>query len=208
MNTQTTRLGKQHLLEVAEQLFTEHGYQAVSIRDIAQASGVTNAALYYHFPNKEALFDEVIEHHTDKLAQRLQEVGAEADTPREQLVAMLMEYAALVSERRSPLFLLHRKSDDTNREQVKKQHGRLMQRMLSPLEEALQTATTQGELRQLSDDYSPASLLLGLFHGMLQHRKHAANCQITPQDIELVIDIFWSGMKSDGRQGTGDGETN
>ena len=190
-----TRLGKQHLLEVAEQLFTEHGYQAVSIRDIAQASGVTNAALYYHFPNKEALFDEVIEHHADKLAQRLQEVGAEANTPRDQLCAMLTEYAVHVSERRSPLFSLRRKPDEGNREQVKKQHGRLVQRMLTPLENVLQSAIEHGELHQLPEYYSPASLLLGLFHGMLQHRKHCLDSQITPEDIELVIDIFWDGMK-------------
>jgi len=196
MTTQTTRLGKQHLLEVAEQLFTEYGYQAVSIRDIAQASGVTNAALYYHFPNKEALFDEVIEYHANKLAQRLQEAGADADTPRVQLAAMLTEYAAHVSERRSPLFSLRRKPDKVHREQVEKQHGRLVGRMLAPLEDVLQSATSQGELRQISDDYSPASLLLGLFHGMLQHRKHCTDRQISPEDIKLVIDIFWDGLKN------------
>lgn len=196
MTTQTTRLGKQHLLEVAEQLFTEYGFQAVSIRDIAQASGVTNAALYYHFPNKEALFDEVIEYHANKLAQRLQEAGADADTPRVQLAAMLTEYAAHVSERRSPLFSLRRKPDKVHREQVEKQHGRLVGHMLAPLEDVLQSASSQGELRQLSDEYSPASLLLGLFHGMLQHRKHCTNCQIRPEDIELVIDIFWDGLKN------------
>lgn len=193
--TQSTRLGKQHLLEIAEQLFTEHGYQAVSIRDIAQASGVSNAALYYHFPNKEALFDEVIGYHADKLAQRLVEASAEADTPRGQLAAMLAAYAAHVSERRSPLFYLRRKPDDADRERVMKQHRYLVQRMLAPLEDVLQAATGQGELRQLSDNYSPAFLLLGLFHGMLQHRKHCTDCQILPEDIQLVIDIFWDGMK-------------
>lgn len=190
-----TRLGKQHLIEVAEKLFTENGYQAVSIRDIAKAGGVTNAALYYHFPNKEALFDEVIEHHADKLAKRLSEVSAEEDSPREQLAAMLTEYAAQVYQRRSPLFSLRRKPNDINRDQVKKQHGRLVQRMLAPVENTLQNATEQGELRQLSDDYSPASLLLGLFHGMLQHRKHYSDFKIRPEDIELIIDIFWNGLE-------------
>ena len=121
MTTQTTRLGKQHLLETAEQLFTEHGYQAVSIRDIAQASGVTNAALYYHFPNKEALFDEVIEYHAEKLAQRLLEASINAESTRDKMAAMLTEYAAHVSERRSPLFSLRRKADKAHLEQVKRQ---------------------------------------------------------------------------------------
>ena len=195
MTTQTTRLGKQHLLEVAEKLFTKHGYQAVSIRDIAQAGGVTNAALYYHFPNKEALFDEVIENHADKLALRLKEAGTKANTPRKQLAVMLTEYATLVPERRSLLFSLRRKPDEVHRKQVERQHGHLVDRMLAPIETTLKTAVDQGELRNLSTEYSPASLLLGLFHGMLQHRKYCSDCQIKPEDIELVIDIFWDGLR-------------
>lgn len=193
-----TRLGKQHLLEVAEQLFTEHGYQAVSIRDIAQASGVTNAALYYHFSSKEALFDEVINHHTKTIAQRMEQAGAQQDNVRAKLFAILDEYAKLVSERRSLLFSLRRNSDEVSQEQVKNQHAQLVHHMLTPLENTLQMATDQGDLREIPDDYSPASLLLGLFHGMLQHRKHATDSKITSDDIELVIDIFWSGLKQQG----------
>lgn len=189
------RLGKKHLLETAEQLFTEHGYQAVSIRDIAQASGVTNAALYYHFPSKEALFDEVLEHHADKLAQRMEEASSQANDTSGKLKAILGEYAIHVSERRSPIFSLRRHPDKVSQEEVRRQHGRLVRRLLSPLENTLQTATEQGELRSLSDNYSPASLLIGLFHGMLQHRKSRENFEISAEDIELVIDIFWRGLK-------------
>lgn len=188
------RLGKQHLLETAEQLFTEHGYQAVSIRDIAKASGVTNAALYYHFSSKETLFDEVLDYHADKLAQRMEQASAQVGDTRAKLKAILIEYANQVSERRSPLFSLRRKPDKTNHEQVKRQHGRMIQRLLAPLEDILQAATEQGELQPLPDDYSPASLLLGLFHGMLQHRKNIEDGEISAQDIELIIAVFWDGL--------------
>ena len=196
MTSQSTRLGKKHLIEVAEELFTEHGFQAVSIRDIAQASGVTNAALYYHFPSKEALFDEVIEHHADKLARRMEQAGVQASNTRQKLMAILGEYARQVSEHRSPLFSLSRKPDKGRPERIKKQHAHLVARMLAPLENTLQTAIVQGELRQLPESYSPASLLIGLFHGMLQHRKHCTDYQITSDDIELVVDIFWSGLQN------------
>jgi AcrR family transcriptional regulator len=39
--------------EVAIKLFTEQGYEATSLREIAEALGVTKAALYYHFKTKE-----------------------------------------------------------------------------------------------------------------------------------------------------------
>jgi hypothetical protein len=105
-----------------------------------------------------------------------------------------MEYAVQVSERRSPLFSLRRKPDKLSQEQVKQQHSRMVQRMLAPLENTLQAATEQGELRSLLPTYSPASLLLGLFHGMLQHRKNTTAGQTNPEDIDLVIDIFWDGL--------------
>jgi len=190
----STRLGKQHLLETAEQLFTENGYQAVSIRDIAQASGVTNAALYYHFSSKEALFDEVLEYHADKLAQRMEQASMQASDTRGKLKAILSEYAIQVSERRSMIFSLRRKPDKVNQEQVKKQHRFMVQRLLAPLENTLQAAIEQGELQRLAPDYSPASLLVGLFHGMLQHRKNVNNFEVDTEDIELIIDIFWNGL--------------
>ena len=74
-----TSNGKQHLLLAAEELFIERGYRAVSIRDIAQAAGVTNAALYYYFPNKEALFSEVLSHHVESICQRMREAAREGD---------------------------------------------------------------------------------------------------------------------------------
>ena len=196
MNTQSTRIGKQRLLEVAEKLFTLHGYQAVSIRDITSAAGVTNAALYYYFPNKDALFDEVIEHHADKLALHLQEAGSKADTPRKKLAAMLHEYATYVPEHRSLLFSLRRKTDDANRKQLDRHHRQIVNRMLAPIEKTLKSAAELGELRNLSSEYSPASLLLGLLHGMLQHQNNWSNCQIKTEDINLVIDIFWDGLSS------------
>jgi AcrR family transcriptional regulator len=42
-------------------LFTEQGYDATSLREIAERLGVTKAALYYHFKTKESILDSIIE---------------------------------------------------------------------------------------------------------------------------------------------------
>ncbi|HVW31575.1 MAG TPA: helix-turn-helix domain-containing protein [Acidimicrobiia bacterium] len=49
------------ILEVAAELFTEQGYEATSLRQIADRLGFTKAALYYHFQSKEQLFAALIE---------------------------------------------------------------------------------------------------------------------------------------------------
>lgn len=46
---------REHVLRAAAQLFAERGFDAVSVREIVQAAGVTKPALYYHFGSKEGL---------------------------------------------------------------------------------------------------------------------------------------------------------
>jgi len=40
------------ILEAARRRFADQGYEATSLREIAEDLGVTKAALYYHFPSK------------------------------------------------------------------------------------------------------------------------------------------------------------
>ena len=49
--------------EVALDLFIEHGYDKTSLREIAEALGVTKAALYYHFPTKDDIVKSLIDDH-------------------------------------------------------------------------------------------------------------------------------------------------
>ena len=50
---------RERILDVAEQLFMENGYEATSMRMITGAAGVNLAAVNYHFGSKEALLREV-----------------------------------------------------------------------------------------------------------------------------------------------------
>ena len=52
--------------QVALELFSERGYEATSLREIAERLGVTKAALYYHFRTKEDIVQSLFE---DQLAE-------------------------------------------------------------------------------------------------------------------------------------------
>lgn len=47
---------RREILDAALDLFAEHGFSGTSMRQIAQAVGVRESALYHHFPSKDALF--------------------------------------------------------------------------------------------------------------------------------------------------------
>ena len=49
------------ILDVAEGLFAEHGYKAVSLRSILRECGANTAAAHYHFGSKQELLDAIFE---------------------------------------------------------------------------------------------------------------------------------------------------
>ncbi|MCB1757772.1 MAG: TetR/AcrR family transcriptional regulator [Gammaproteobacteria bacterium] len=56
----STNPTKHRSLETAITLFSKHGYNGVSMRDIANAVGISPPALYNHFANKDALYREAV----------------------------------------------------------------------------------------------------------------------------------------------------
>ena len=60
---------KDRLLDAAEALFMEHGFEATSLRAITAAAGANLAAVNYHFGSKEALFEAVLTRRLDPMNQ-------------------------------------------------------------------------------------------------------------------------------------------
>jgi AcrR family transcriptional regulator len=54
-------LTRKQILDAALKLFSERGFARTSVRDIGQAAGITDAAIYYHFASKRDLFEALIE---------------------------------------------------------------------------------------------------------------------------------------------------
>ena len=51
---------KERILSTALELFAAEGYEAVSVREIAGALGVTKGALYRHYASKRAIFESIL----------------------------------------------------------------------------------------------------------------------------------------------------
>lgn len=63
---------KQKILNAALDLFSQKGFSAVSIRDLCKVVEIRESSVYYHFQNKQAIFDELLLHFETK-ANRLME---------------------------------------------------------------------------------------------------------------------------------------
>jgi AcrR family transcriptional regulator len=60
---------KTRILDTAEELFMEHGFEATSLRSLTSAAGVNLAAVHYHFGGKEELFQAALRRRLDPMNQ-------------------------------------------------------------------------------------------------------------------------------------------
>ncbi|TWJ26097.1 TetR family transcriptional regulator [Micromonospora endolithica] len=58
---------RERIQAVALELFTEQGYEATSLREIAERLNVTKAALYYHFKSKDEIVTSLVEDRLDRM---------------------------------------------------------------------------------------------------------------------------------------------
>jgi AcrR family transcriptional regulator len=65
----------------AVELFMARGVEKTSLREIAEQLGITKAALYYHFPSKDALVRSLVDPFVDDVEAELTEHEAKRDVP-------------------------------------------------------------------------------------------------------------------------------
>ena len=79
---------RQRIVEAADRLFYEQGYNATSFSDIAHAAAVPRGNFYYYFKSKDEILENVIHCRMDGVAGMLDGLEADIDSPRRRLLAL------------------------------------------------------------------------------------------------------------------------
>jgi AcrR family transcriptional regulator len=82
MATRTHSKARDKIVEAASQLFFEQGYQATTIDDVIERSGVSRPTLYNHFKTKEELCVEYLKERRRIDLEELKESMRKANTAR------------------------------------------------------------------------------------------------------------------------------
>jgi len=80
---------KQRILEIAAEMFARQGYTGTTIADIAGELGTTTAALYYHFPSKQAILTALLAGPIRAYSRLLDGLDAGESKPEELLSAII-----------------------------------------------------------------------------------------------------------------------
>jgi AcrR family transcriptional regulator len=102
INPQTGKINKEAaILAEACRLFAARGFDGTSIRDIANAVGISNAALYHYFADKNELFARIVMDVIERMCGFTEDRIRPADTASEKLRAFMGAYAEFFEENAS-----------------------------------------------------------------------------------------------------------
>ncbi len=175
----------ERVLNSAERLFAQRGYNSVTLRDIAADVGVHHTTLYHHVPGgKEQLFIDVLErtlqHHrkgmTDAIAQAQVSVRSQLYAVAEWLLSQ------------PPMDLVRLTYSDMpaiDPAQAERLLNLTYDAMLSPIEKVLRSAQQRGEI--VEHDYS---LVAGTFLGMIENLYSVPSTVIVKTRQQMAAELI------------------
>jgi len=96
------------ILEAADSLLTEVGYEGLSARAVSTKAGVNSALVFYYFGSKEALVERVLARYYQRHIDALEEAMSTQGTMRERMHALIDAYVTFIEEnRRYPRLVQH-----------------------------------------------------------------------------------------------------
>lgn len=191
------------IVAVAETLFAERGFEAVSMNDIAERCNVSKANLFHHFSNKRALYMAMLRNACDDAAEHLRHLeareGGFADRFSDYATDMLrstLDHARL--HRLMLRELLSEQDEPLTQELAERVLGDKFVRLVT----ILRTGQTRGNLRTGFDPAIAAIVLIGATIFFLQCQnlfKHFPDVHVAADPeryTALVSDILLHGIMS------------
>jgi AcrR family transcriptional regulator len=80
---------REHLVRLAAELFAEKGFQATTVRNIADEAGILSGSLYHHFDSKESIVDEILSGFFDEVMASYRAAIERGQGPRETIAALV-----------------------------------------------------------------------------------------------------------------------
>ncbi len=101
---------EQEIIDAALRVFSERGYHAAVVEEIADLAGISKPMVYLYLGSKEGLFIACVRREAQRLVTAFREAAGAGDTPELRLWAGLSAFFGFVAEHRASWVVLHRQA--------------------------------------------------------------------------------------------------
>jgi TetR/AcrR family transcriptional repressor of nem operon len=161
------------ILDIAERLVQDRGFNGFSYADVSAEMGVSKAALHYHFPGKAELGESIVARYTDRFEQALAVIDAGEQSAPEKLLAYCEIYRGTLRGRRMCLCGMLAAEYNTLVQPMRAAIARFFKQNQAWLAKLLETGRRAGSLRYTGPvEQAAQTIIASLEGGMLVARPY------------------------------------
>jgi len=152
------------ILEAAQKLFEDRGFDLTSVRDIATAADVNVALINYHFESKENLLLTILEKRMDKTRMRLSDINKSDLTPEEKLRQVVSLYVEKVFANCPYYHFVQRELSSNGRSELREAISKIITRNAREFRSLLEDGQKLKVFRKDADLELSAATLFGIIY--------------------------------------------
>lgn len=183
-------------VEAVIELAAEQNPGDITTAAIAQRMGLTQGALFRHFPNKDAILAAVLGWVSERLLAQLDQAAASAPSPLAALEAMFMAHVGFVARHPGVPRMLFGELQRPDATLPKRIAQALIQGYAQRLRGYLAAGIARQELDPSLDVDAAATLFIGTVQGLVMQSLIAGDVMRVHHDAPGVFAIYRRGIRS------------
>jgi AcrR family transcriptional regulator len=183
---------REEILQTANKLFIEHGYTGLSMREISEALGVSKAALYYYYKDKEQLFLAILKAYLDEMETAIDQILARPVSGKEQ-IRLFVEYVLTQpAEKRATIRLASQEIAQISAPARQAFDQIYREKFINKVRVILVAGMEHGEFRQIPAETAVWALLGIMFPYF--YPAHNGNTFLSAETIHEIVTIYLHGI--------------
>lgn len=183
-------------IESVVELAASQNPSEITTAAIAKHMQLTQGALFRHFPNKEAIWQAVMEWVAERLLARIDRSAKGIESPLAAMEAMFMSHIEFVTEHPGVPRMLMGELQRAELTPAKRMVQTLIQRYSERLHALIDKGKASGELSSTLDGEAAATLFIGTIQGLVMQSLLAGDVTHMRKNASRVFEIYCRGIGS------------
>ncbi|MGH2718674.1 MAG: ScbR family autoregulator-binding transcription factor [Actinomycetota bacterium] len=189
---------REQILRAAAEAFDRRGYLGVNLNEVVRELGLTKGALYYFFPSKESLADEIVRRHFDAWEPLTGQALQEHDDLLDALIDVSYRVARTYQ---TNCFARAGTRLSSERNLIGTELPEAFVGWLERITQLLEAAKAKGQLRPDVDAAAAANVMVSYFYGAQALSEHFSGRQDLPKRLEQFWEMIEPSLRPNSNRG-------
>jgi AcrR family transcriptional regulator len=183
---------REQILSTAKSMFIQQGYHGLAMRQISDALGVSKAALYYHFKDKEELFLAILSGNMDEIESAIDSIQSKPISCSEKIILFVEHVLKQPVEQRAIIRLASQEMSQLSAISRRKFDKTYHDQFTGKLQAIFEAGVANGEFRPI-DPAIATWALLGIMYPYF-YPAHSGATPVRAEIIQQIISIYMDGV--------------